>query len=279
MIITETVFTSALVALLTALLVTLLVLRVARRRHQEAPQAYLYRRQGRRVVKHDLCDDICRIGRHPDNEIQLNDRSVSRFHAQIINNRNGTFLVRDLESGNGVKVFHRRVKSSVLRDGDVVFVGNVPLRFMRYPADYKTIPDTEVVETNADQRFAKRQRHIERFNVNKAVRFYTEYLGWHIGRARDLSEEGMFIQTNQKIQLRTPIDIVMQDDHEGHWLKMTGEVARKEKDGIGVVLTDVGRDTKTKLYNIGKAESKPQPETLDSIESYLDKTSVDQASK
>jgi len=268
----ETVLIAAGVALATALLAAVVAIWVLRYRSREAPQAYLYQRKGKRVVKYELCDDICRIGRHHDNEVHLNHHSVSRFHAQIVNNRNGSFLIRDLDSKNGVKVFFRHVNSTVLHDGDIIYVGDVPLKFTRYPMDYKTVPDTVVVSADRGQRFKKRQRHIERFAVNRAVRFYIEHMGWHIGKVLNLSEEGLFIKTNQKIQLRTPIDIVMQDEHD-NWIKVTGEVTRKEPDGVGVVFTDVDRDTKVKLYNIGRAGAEPPPESLGEIESYLDAVS------
>lgn len=277
---TETVITSAMVAMFTAVMVTLCVLWVIRDRKREAPQAYLYRRKGKRVVKYELCDDVCRIGRHHDNEIQLNDNSVSRFHAQVVNNRNGSFMIRDLDSKNGVKVFFRHVTSAILHDGDVVYVGNVPMKFMRYPMDYKTVPDTVMMEDDQGQRFKKRQRHIERFKVNKAVRFYIENIGWHIGRVTNISEEGLFIRTNQKVQLRTPIDIILHEENQKAWLKMTGEVTRQEKGGIGVVFTDVDRETKAKLYQIGKfgtetaSQASTVPtETIESLDSYLDTVS------
>jgi len=254
---TEIVITVA-VAALTALLVCVIAFRMYVKTSREAPLAYLYTRKGKRLLKFDLCQDVCRIGRHPDNEIQINHASVSRFHAQVINNRNGTFQIRDLDSKNGVRIFHRHVSSAVLQDNDVVYVGNVPVKFLRYPADYKTVPDTVMLEDEGHRRFDKRQRHIERFSVNKAIRIYTEEFGWVIARVRDLSEEGMFVQTSRKFQLRLPVDIVMQDDRTGRWLKLTAEVVRQEKSGIALVFTDVDRETKNVIHDIGKTSAVTQ---------------------
>lgn len=68
------------------------------------------------------------IGRNPDNDIFLDDPQVSRRHAQITTGASGT-VVRDLGSGNGTYVEGRRIVEGLLRDGDVVQVGNVRMQF------------------------------------------------------------------------------------------------------------------------------------------------------
>jgi len=59
-----------------------------------------------------------RIGRLPDNDIVLDDASVSRHHAVIIDT--GTsFVITDLRSANGVDVGNERIRgTATLADGD-----------------------------------------------------------------------------------------------------------------------------------------------------------------
>ena len=61
-----------------------------------------------------------RIGRLPDNDIVLDDVSVSRHHAVIIDT--GTsFVITDLRSANGVDVGGERIRgTATLADGDAI---------------------------------------------------------------------------------------------------------------------------------------------------------------
>ena len=252
-------FASVAAAAATSLVVALAASYYYRRSSTRAAQAYVYYRNGKRVVKHGLNGEVIRIGRHPDCEIRLKDASVSRFHAQISDNKNGTFVIRDLDSKNGVRIFFRRVSSSILADGDILYVGNVGLRFIRYPANYTTVPDTVMLETRGPNRMLKRQRRSERFNSWKPVRFYTDGMGWMSGVARDISEEGMFIETDKRPQKRMPMDIVLQRDADGRWFKLTGEVVRSDQDGIAVIFTDVDRATRKDLVSLTDASEPQEP--------------------
>ncbi len=68
------------------------------------------------------------IGRSPDNQITIDDPTVSRQHARIrlINDRYQLF---DVGSTNGTFVNSTRVQNAVLRDGDEVQFGDVKLKF------------------------------------------------------------------------------------------------------------------------------------------------------
>jgi len=66
-----------------------------------------------------------RAGRAKTNDIVLNDRDVSRFHATFSASENGIVL-SDLASTNGTHVNNRRVTTPVdLMSGDVVTLGNI----------------------------------------------------------------------------------------------------------------------------------------------------------
>jgi len=70
-----------------------------------------------------------RIGRSPDCEIFLDDVTVSRNHAVLIE-RDGRFFVEDQGSLNGTFVNRRRIDSVELENGDEVQIGKYRLTFV-----------------------------------------------------------------------------------------------------------------------------------------------------
>jgi pSer/pThr/pTyr-binding forkhead associated (FHA) protein len=62
------------------------------------------------------------IGRAPDNHLVIDDRRVSRHHADL-SQTEGRWIVHDLGSTNGTAVNGRLVKQSPLRDGDRLSLG------------------------------------------------------------------------------------------------------------------------------------------------------------
>ncbi|HEV2884189.1 MAG TPA: FHA domain-containing protein [Pyrinomonadaceae bacterium] len=74
------------------------------------------------------------IGRVSDNELSLNDTSVSKIHAALTLNQQGTLLVADTGSTNGTFINGRRISYGEARqivDGDVVGFGDVEVRFRK----------------------------------------------------------------------------------------------------------------------------------------------------
>jgi len=74
-----------------------------------------------------------RIGRAADNNLKLDNDSVSAYHAELQQRRDGVFSVSDLDSTNGVWVNGKQVSSQTLRDGDLLELGEVRLRFREAP--------------------------------------------------------------------------------------------------------------------------------------------------
>ena len=74
-----------------------------------------------------------RIGRAADNNLQLENDSVSAYHAELQQRRDGVFSISDLDSTNGVLVNGEQISSQVLRDGDLIELGEVRLRFREAP--------------------------------------------------------------------------------------------------------------------------------------------------
>ncbi|MGH2452004.1 MAG: FhaA domain-containing protein, partial [Candidatus Limnocylindria bacterium] len=85
-----------------------------------APRAYLHVPTERRRVA--LGPSPLSIGRDPDNDLVLDDRRVSRRHAEV-RLRLGRYTLYDLQSTNGTFVNGRRIAEMVLSDGDRISVG------------------------------------------------------------------------------------------------------------------------------------------------------------
>ena len=69
------------------------------------------------------------IGRHPDNDISINDNVASRFHCVIEPDRSGRYVVRDLGSRNGTRLNGQRVSEMKLSEGDVITIGRHTFAF------------------------------------------------------------------------------------------------------------------------------------------------------
>lgn len=88
-----------------------------------------------------------RIGRGRSNDLTLSDHSVSRLHAEIRSNEEGALLLKDLESLNGVFVNDNRIDAMELREGDIVDIGDVRLRFTLHDEHYAAEEATVLVRT------------------------------------------------------------------------------------------------------------------------------------
>ena len=66
---------------------------------------------------------IMLIGRHPESDIQINSRKISRLHCCIAQ-VNDYLVVRDLGSTNGIRINGARVVEGKLRGGDELTIGS-----------------------------------------------------------------------------------------------------------------------------------------------------------
>lgn len=74
------------------------------------------------------------VGRASDNDLTLNDTSVSKIHAAILMTTEGALLVADTGSTNGTYLNGRRIsygESRLIEDGDVVGFGDVEVRLRK----------------------------------------------------------------------------------------------------------------------------------------------------
>lgn len=75
------------------------------------------------------------IGRTTDNDLQIRSQFISRHHAQIITSRDRS-VIEDLNSTNGVFIDSKRVKQHVLREGDVLQLGEHRLIYRDMRANF-----------------------------------------------------------------------------------------------------------------------------------------------
>jgi hypothetical protein len=73
--------------------------------------------------------EFTRIGRSPDCEVFLDDVTVSRNHAQLVE-RDGGWFVEDQGSLNGTFVNRSRIETSPVENGDEIQIGKYRLTFV-----------------------------------------------------------------------------------------------------------------------------------------------------
>ena len=69
-----------------------------------------------------LTEGTVTIGRTKDNDIQIDDVSVSAYHAKLVSFFKPTYI-QDLRSTNGTYVNGKRVMEHTLEHGDIVTIG------------------------------------------------------------------------------------------------------------------------------------------------------------
>ncbi len=164
------------------------------------------------------------IGRHDSNDLRLVSRTVSNYHAEVLNEAEG-LLLRDLDSTNGSFVNGKRIERQRIKSGDRVRIGNYMLTVHLKPFE------------SPDEGFFRYKRDPEHFGVGAAgnlisLRASTE-LAQKTLQARDPGDLSLpdllkILTTNAR-----PVMLVLK--REG------GEEARIYVDKDRVVHTEYGR--------------------------------------
>jgi len=92
------------------------------------PGKYVAYEDGARSIVVPVSREWTRIGRSLSADVRFDDATVSRRHALIVHQADGTRVLDD-RSLNGVYVNGRRVEWSALKDGDRIVVGRHTLWF------------------------------------------------------------------------------------------------------------------------------------------------------
>src|SRR5258708_15015346 len=96
------------------------------REKPRAPRGSILAREGTVRREVDLTAEPVSVGRDPKNDIVLDDRRVSRRHAEV-RLRLGRYTPYDLQSTNGTFVNGRRLAEMVLSDKDRITIGGAEL--------------------------------------------------------------------------------------------------------------------------------------------------------
>jgi len=98
-------------------------------------------------VPHELAEELITIGRGAENQIQLEDPSVSGRHAQL-QARGDSYELQDLQSTNGTQVNGKAIAAPVLlRVGDQIRFGKVEACFeCETPGTAQPLPSPEQVQ-------------------------------------------------------------------------------------------------------------------------------------
>jgi pSer/pThr/pTyr-binding forkhead associated (FHA) protein len=92
----------------------------------------------------DLVTECFAIGRKADNDLAIDDQSISSHHARILKIQS-VFFLEDLKSTNGTSVNERRVDRHQLRDGDIISIGQHRLIFQDISVP-ETTPSTATMD-------------------------------------------------------------------------------------------------------------------------------------
>ncbi|MCG8325464.1 MAG: FHA domain-containing protein [Thiotrichales bacterium] len=110
------------------------------------PYAYLVT-QDETKRRYPITRTTWRIGRSKDNELALDDNSISRRHAEIHRSQGDEFTVIDLDSLNGVFINNEKVKIQQLKEGDILEIGDINFRFTLHSAEYPLEESTVMQKT------------------------------------------------------------------------------------------------------------------------------------
>lgn len=83
---------------------------------------------GSRVGEEVRVDDEAVLGRSADCALSLEDNGVSRHHARVRLEDDGSVWLEDLGSSNGTKIAGQRVREAKLEDGDIFELATVKVR-------------------------------------------------------------------------------------------------------------------------------------------------------
>jgi len=76
-----------------------------------------------------LTKEVTSFGRLFDNDVVLQDESISRNHAEI-RSEDGKYILIDKQSTSGTSVNGRRIVRCVLNSGDLISLANIQIMFI-----------------------------------------------------------------------------------------------------------------------------------------------------
>lgn len=152
--------------------------------------------QGSRTI--DLARDSFTIGRKADNDLPIDDHTVSSHHAKIVRVQS-VYFVEDLKSTNGTTLNGKSIERAQLHDTDVIAIGQHRIIFQDNapaPAMAPSVSSTDMEHTMA---ISSKDLHAAASSVTAKVVVTsgkTDRLEYHLTKPANLigSQEGAAIQ-------------------------------------------------------------------------------------
>lgn len=114
-----------------------------------------------KIDERELTQGTLSIGRNQDNDLQIDDPTVSGHHAKIITVFD-THYIEDLGSTNGTFVNGARTKTHTLHNGDVLTIGHYQLLFQsKSPAAMQDANATMMIGVSQLQELTRKSKLIK----------------------------------------------------------------------------------------------------------------------
>jgi pSer/pThr/pTyr-binding forkhead associated (FHA) protein len=172
-------------------------------------------------ITHVLTGDRITVGRRPDNLIQIIDRSVSGYHAELIG-YHGQYRVHDLGSTNLTCVDGQPVTDFHLQKNATVKFGSVECEFTLESASAGEEKPAELVPTKSEMEFLRRenldlqskiaaqQKQIDILSSARLMTKETQQLGVAPEAHRRVTEERDQLRTEVS-NLRSDLESMMRE--------------------------------------------------------------------
>ncbi|MBI1422961.1 MAG: FHA domain-containing protein [Gammaproteobacteria bacterium] len=133
---------------------------------------------GRKIDELLLTRNIVTIGRKLDNDLRLEDTTVSSHHARIVQKEAGVF-VEDCDSTNGTLVNGIPVQERKLKNGDVIVVGKYTLTFEQVETEAFGMEDpTLQVGRHELERILERLERAQITHTQSSISIDKKTLNW-----------------------------------------------------------------------------------------------------
>lgn len=178
------------------------------------------------------------IGRTPDNDVVLENRGVSRKHAQLEFNDNAA-VVMDNQSLNGTFVNNRKITEEILHDGDVITIGKYSLIYNSQEANKESaasLDGTMVLKTKKHKELIENDR-LEREIVQRMGGTVllgeenTDFSEYRIDRNVTTIGKAKFVHVHARGFLLSGIQAKIVKDSEQHVLVNLGRKGKTKVNG------------------------------------------------
>jgi len=97
-------------------------------------------------------DPVITVGRLAENTIPLEGAEISRRHLRIEENKDGSYLLNDLDSLNGTVVNNESVQKVSLNGGEIIVVGSYSIIFEKVPREAAVASGTSAPTTTSPRK-------------------------------------------------------------------------------------------------------------------------------